>query len=76
MPIRCCDPVMKSCLYCKYGLTEYNNFGDIKAVSCRFDFEDDEPYREDIDNFNKWCSEVYKWYNKVCKPVITPKQTE
>lgn len=76
MPIHCCDPVMKSCLYCKYGLTEYNGFGDIKTVSCRFDFEDDEPYSWDIDEFNKWYNGVYKWYDEVYKSALTPKPTE
>ena len=61
MPVRCCDPVMKSCACCKYGLIQYDDFGGIQYAFCRFDFEDDEPYQEDIDEFNKWYNGVYKF---------------
>lgn len=68
-PDRCIDPVIKYCQECKYGLVKYpewvetyeDTFDCTFEVSCMYGLENTEPTYEEVEEFEKWYSEMKKW---------------
>lgn len=73
IPIRCVDPVMKFCQDCLYGYIKYPS--DVETYSdtlgccfesgCTLGYDkgrlEDEPTKEELQEFEEWCRKVHKF---------------
>lgn len=72
LPIRCIDPIIKSCKNCQWGHNIYPDWvetrEDLKWCTfetvCTLGFDkgrpEDEPTQKELKDFEKWCEVVYK----------------